>query len=79
VGLLFLLKSVKFFPDITKKGFNPDYKKEPKLGISFYFKDSAKSEVNLEFFTAGFGDLTRQEQNLFEKWTKKIMQIRSVV
>lgn len=72
------VKSVRFFPDITKNP-NPDYKKEPKLGISFFFKETAKSEVNVMFFMAGFGDLSKHEQGLFEKWTGKIKKIRSAV
>ena len=71
------VKSVRFFPDITKKNSNPDYKKEPKLCISFFFKDPAKSEVNLEFFTAGFGELSKKEQNLFEKWTHKVKKFKT--
>lgn len=72
------VKTVKFFPDITKKNLNPDYKKEPKLCISFFFKDSAKYEVNLEFFTAGFGNLTKVEQSLFEKWVNKIEKLKII-
>ena len=73
------VKSVRFFPDISKKNPNPDYKPESKLGITFFFKESSKSEVNLVFYMAGFGSLTKQERELFEKWTDRIRKIKSSV
>ena len=72
------MKSVRFIPDITKKNSKIDYKKEQKLCISILFKESVKSEVNLVFFTAGFGYVSKQEQELFEKWTNKIKKLKAI-
>jgi len=69
------VKSVKFFPDITNEKSKIDYNKEPKLCITLFFKESAKAEVNLTFFTANFGNLSKHEQNLFEKWVDKIKKL----
>ena len=72
------VKTVKFFPDINKKNSTPDYKKEPKLAITFFFKEPSRSEINLVFFMAGFGALTKQERELSEKWANKIKKLKAL-
>ena len=65
------LRSFRTIPDIHKDK-SIDLRKEARLGLSFLFKESSKPEINITFYIAGFGELSKHEKQLFEKWSEKI-------
>jgi hypothetical protein len=67
------------YAEFKKPGFN--FKKVEKLGFKFQFTDSIRPEINIVFYTAGFGQLRDAEVRLFSKWVeiiRKKMSSKSV-
>jgi hypothetical protein len=70
------LKSFKTIPDIkNNKGQKLDLEREKNLSLILNFRDPSKSEVNISFFIAGFGKMTKTEKDLFEKWSGLILKL----
>ena len=72
VNIIIDLKEVKVFEPLpgymeqNKKNFS--YKKVERLGLRFHLIDPDKPDVNINFFIAGFGQITDDEIKLFKKW-----------
>lgn len=66
------LKSFKTVPNLTSKGQKLNFENVNNLSLIFGFKDPSKSELNLNFYMAGFGKMTKAEKELFEKWSALI-------
>ena len=73
---IFSLKDVEVFktiPDLTNKKYqHNEYKKTNKVGLSFIFRERSRSDINITFYVAGFGGLSKKEEHIFEKWSEII-------
>lgn len=73
---IFDLKDVKVFEttpgqaERSRKNFN--YKNIGRLALRFQFRESARPDVNITFYIAGFGQITDNEIALFNKWASLI-------
>ncbi|MDP4221988.1 MAG: hypothetical protein Q8868_01635 [Bacteroidota bacterium] len=69
------LKSFRTTPDMkNNNGQKPNLENANNMSLIFSFKDPAKSEINISFYIAGFGRMTKTEKDLFEKWSGLILK-----
>ena len=70
------LKSVRCTPDVSlTNNKKTDYRKESRLSITFSFREASRSDYTITFFIAGFGSLSKKQEELFEKWGRRLRKI----
>ena len=65
------VRSVRTSPAIQNiRNQKKEHEKESQLSLSLLFKEPSRPEIDITFYVAGFGKLTKIERGRFEKWSK---------